>query len=759
MRRTERLQGLRLMKFEDVYGRSYRGELSQQEASEVLGVSERTFRRWRDRYEAAWPAGAGRRPRRPVVGVAATDPSAVVGLFRDLGAPRRLTTLVAGESLLNDAAAIALFTILLDMLTRGEALELCRGALSFLVDFLGGGAFGYVMARLAVALVDRWRNVAVAEVTVTLGLAYLTYILGEAYVQVSGVVAVVAAALAFSVHGRTRLAPGTWEILLQIWSHLDFWASSLIFVLAAMLAARVLPEVAPADLGLLAVVILAALAARAAVLFGLLPGLTAIALAQPVGWKTSAVILWGGVRGAVTLVLALSIAHHPAVSGEIQHFVAVLATGFVLFTLFVGATTLKPLIRLLGLDQLSPTERALRDRVLALSRASVHAQIHTASRHYGFDPALAMALAPMHEGDGEATGEPSLDAELSADERLRVGLLTLANREKELYLQHFREGTLSQRMVSLRVAAADRLIDRVKASGGAGYQRSTTDLVRPRPGFRAALWLHRRFAWGRPLSRRLADRFETLLVTQLVVRELIRFNRRSVRPLLGSAAHAALGEVLARRLEVVDDGIAAVDLQYPGYATALRAQYLGRAALRFEDAEYRLKLEESLISREVFNALQSELHQRRQVLEPRPALDLGLGLTVMIGRARLFAELDRGRLESIAKRLKPRLALPGERILRAGARGRAMFFIASGAVEVALRGGPERLGPGEFFGELALLTRRPRSADVTAIGYCHLLVLEARDFRRLLRAHPELKARIEAIAQDRLTAAAAAEEV
>ena len=52
MRRTEQLQGLRLMKFEDVYGRCYRGDLSQAEASEILGMSERTFRRWRERYEA-----------------------------------------------------------------------------------------------------------------------------------------------------------------------------------------------------------------------------------------------------------------------------------------------------------------------------------------------------------------------------------------------------------------------------------------------------------------------------------------------------------------------------------------------------------------------------------------------------------------------------------------------------------------------------------------------------------------------------------
>ena len=57
MRRTERLQGLRLMKFEEVYGRTYRGELSQGEAAEILGVSERTFRRWRDRFAAEGAAG------------------------------------------------------------------------------------------------------------------------------------------------------------------------------------------------------------------------------------------------------------------------------------------------------------------------------------------------------------------------------------------------------------------------------------------------------------------------------------------------------------------------------------------------------------------------------------------------------------------------------------------------------------------------------------------------------------------------------
>ena len=69
-----------------------------------------------------------------------------------------------------------------------------------------------------------------------------------------------------------------------------------------------------------------------------------------------------------------------------------------------------------------------------------------------------------------------------------------------------------------------------------------------------------------------------------------------------------------------------------------------------------------------------------------------------------------------------------------------------------LTGGPIKLGGGEFFGELALLTQMPRSADVTARGYCHLLVLEVREFRRFLRGHPDLKTQIEAVAQERLAA-------
>ncbi len=142
--------------------------------------------------------------------VASTDPAAVIGIFRDLGAPRRLAILVEGESLFNDAAAIALFTVLLGLLSglrEGGLLEIATG---FAVSFLGGAAAGYVAGRGACALFGALRGMRLAEITLTVALAYGVYVIADRYLGVSGVVAVVIAALVIGSVGRTRITPSTW---------------------------------------------------------------------------------------------------------------------------------------------------------------------------------------------------------------------------------------------------------------------------------------------------------------------------------------------------------------------------------------------------------------------------------------------------------------------------------------------------------------------------------------------------------------------
>ena len=107
--------------------------------------------------------------------IATTDPAAVVAIFRDLGAPARLTRLVEGESLLNDATAIAIFTVLLDVLLFDQEIGHGEAAMIFLHSFLGGALVGFVAGRVVMALMAWLRDSRLAETTLTLALPYLVY--------------------------------------------------------------------------------------------------------------------------------------------------------------------------------------------------------------------------------------------------------------------------------------------------------------------------------------------------------------------------------------------------------------------------------------------------------------------------------------------------------------------------------------------------------------------------------------------------------
>jgi len=247
--------------------------------------------------------------------IATTDPAAVVGIFREIGAPQRLTMLVEGESLLNDAAAIALFSMLAGMLLAGQEAAWGHVAIDFLVKFVGGAAVGAAMGIIVCYLFPLLKGFTTAEITLTVALAYLSYFVGEHYFHVSGVVACVAAGLVVGSLGRTRMSPKTHEQMEGAWGQLGFWANSLIFLLAAMLVPAIMQHTSWTEVGIIVALYLAALVARIIVVGGLLPLLTAIGIAEQVDNKMKVVVVWGGLRGAISLALALAVVEHPAATG------------------------------------------------------------------------------------------------------------------------------------------------------------------------------------------------------------------------------------------------------------------------------------------------------------------------------------------------------------------------------------------------------------------------------------------------------------
>ena len=683
--------------------------------------------------------------------IATTDPVAVIGVFRDLGAPRRLSILVEGESLFNDAAAIALFTVLVDLLVSGRPLELTESAKLFALSFAGGAAIGFLVAHLALALLRPVRDLPAAEISITLALAYLSFVVAEHYLDVSGVVAVVVAGLVVGSQGRGRLSPQSWDRLDKVWAQLGYWASALIFIFASMLVPRFLTTVSFLDVALLLVLLVAATAARAGVLYGLLPMLAAVRLAQRVSAAYKAVILWGGLRGAVTLALALAITEDPAIPETIQRFVAVLATGFVLFTLLINATTLRPVMRLLGLDQLAPRDRVLRSRAIDLAMVRVADRIGEIAAHHHLaeavrDDVMQSYPLPLRAAAGRDR-EP-----LPEDEQLAIGLITLTNREEELYRSHLADGTISRQAFAPLLAKAGRLRDAASTRGRDGYLATAHGALAFGAGFRVASLLHRflRIHW--PIARKLAIRFETLLTTRIVLEELQGFLTGKLAPLLGPEVESRLGALLLRRIDDCSGALAALQMQYPDYASALARHFLRQAALRTEDAEYRTLLEEQLISRELFNHLIRRVAGERAELRQRPLFDLGLHARTLIRGVPLFEALPDDGVDELARILKPRLAYPGERLMTKGERGDFMLFISSGTLEVTVDGQRHRLGRGDFVGELSLLTLRRRAATVTATAYCHLLELPGREFRRFLRTHADIRDHVRSVARERLNA-------
>ena len=116
----------------------------------------------------------------------------------------------------------------------------------------------------------------------------------------------------------------------------------------------------------------------------------------------------------------------------------------------------------------------------------------------------------------------------------------------------------------------------------------------------------------------------------------------------------------------------------------------------------------------------------------------------------LFRGLTSDRLEEIAGRLQPRLVPPAKHIVRRGESGNSMFFLTSGFVEVTVEPEPVRLGPGDFFGEIALVLGGRRTADVVTLGYCQLLELRRADFQQCFETEPEMIEKLRRVAEARL---------
>ena len=673
--------------------------------------------------------------------VSTTDPSAVISIFRSISAPRRLARIIEGESLLNDAAAIALFGLFMGFVMIGAPEpDLGVALVRFPVLLVGGTAIGWLATRLALWLMALFFRHDRAQISVSVALPYLAYIGAEQSGVASGVIAVVVAGLTLNLSWPGRLLPQSWTNMRETWDLLAHWAGALIFILAALLIPRLLEEVRTEDFLLLGVVILSAIAARAAVLFALLPLLTILRASPAVERPYRAAILWGGLRGAVTLALALAVTESLRIPVEVKRVVGILATGFTLFTLIVQGTTLRTAIGWLGLDRLSPLDEALSRQIVAVALQAVREDVARTAENYELTHDLVRSEAKRfgQRLDGAVKAAEARFGILDRD-RITLGLIAMAGHERDVILARVRELTISARMAEQILSEADRLIESARSNGRNGYQRAARHSVVYGRAFQAAVFLHGRIGISQPLARMTADRFEFLLAQKLILRDLGSFLDRRIRRIHGRRVADLLHELLDRRIEMVGTALEGLRLQYPGYAEELERRFIRRTTLRLEEREYAAMREDGLMDAEVYTKLVQDVVARRRAVEARPQLDIVLQRTELVRNFPLFTNLGDTEVKRLSRALRTRHVNAGETLIRGQNADRSVFFIASGAVELESGGRTWRLGRGEMFGQMTILTLKSRPAEVRVIAPSTLLVLDEKRFRRLLGRSQALK--------------------
>jgi CPA1 family monovalent cation:H+ antiporter len=298
---------------------------------------------------------------------------------------------------------------------------------------------------------------------------------------------------------------------------------------------------------------------------------------------------------------------------------------------------------------------------------------------------------------------------------------------------------------------ADALVEGARSGGRLGYKRAAKAALAFPLSFRVAYFFYRQFGIRRFLEDRLGERFETLLVTRLLIQELAGGSAKASRSFFSKRVAALIDGILVARLDQTQSALGALRRQYVDHAAALEARFLRRSALRSEIGRYQALYEGGLIPAEVYRDLTNRV-QDAQNAEPPPRFDIGLDTRDLVARLELFGDLDSRQLESVLKLLRPRFTVPNELIVRKGGPGDSMFFIASGTVEVALSDSSIPLRRGDVFGEMALLNGEPRQADVRALTYCRLLVLRKPDFDVFMRENRDVRLKIHQIAQTRASA-------
>ena len=275
--------------------------------------------------------------------ISATDPVAVIALFREVNAPERLSLLMDGESLFNDATAIVLFQVMLALVAVPAVTTstVVTASMDFVRVFAGGAVVGVVIGAFISTIASCQTDNRMVQITLSNVTAWGSFILADHYLELSGVMACVTAGLVSGYYARTRLGKRVLLASQRWWSYATFMANTFVFMLLGLQEELLFKPKAMLSIKWLLIAVLVVLVARMLVIYIILPAYNICTEnAQKISSADQFIMFWGGLRGAVPTALILSL--DPDFPQRALVFNMTLAV--ILWTLLVQGITMKPIL-------------------------------------------------------------------------------------------------------------------------------------------------------------------------------------------------------------------------------------------------------------------------------------------------------------------------------------------------------------------------------------------------------------------------------
>ncbi len=382
--------------------------------------------------------------------ISASDPVAVVAILKEMGASKKLSTLIDGEAILNDGTAIVLFMVFYLPLS-GQTAEM-NPFLDFLKVAVGGTLFGLIMARIVMFWLKNVFNDAMVEIVVLLASAYLTFFIAEDFLHVSGVLALFGLGITMASIGKTRISPEVNKFLHEFWELAVYLANTLIFIIVGVIIA-IRINFTLSDFLVLIIVYIGIHTGRAIMMAILYPIMKRSGYG--LNFKDSVVAWYGALRGAVGLALALIVAGMETLPVEVRDQFLFLTAGIVMLTLLINATTIKLLVDKLGLTKMATSKAVILNQTFQTVSDEMESEATRilSDRYFkNADSDIIRSYLPHYK---KVKVESSLKSNELAELRRRV-----LEKEKANYWQQFNEGIISSETVIKLTENISEMLDR-----------------------------------------------------------------------------------------------------------------------------------------------------------------------------------------------------------------------------------------------------------------------------------------------------------